>query len=180
MNQLSNLVGDDRASRRIRLALLRGLGAQIGAGSSFHGGTYFSAPRRLRVGSHCFVNRSCYFDLGSTVWIGDEVVIGHGTTIITTHHRVQSTHRRAGAPYGRPVVIESGAWIGANVILMPGVTVRRGAVVGAGALVLHDVPRDTVVAGVPAHEIRSLVRYGDPSIEEPTGDGGTSRRDYRR
>jgi maltose O-acetyltransferase len=161
VNLASNVLGDDWASKRLRLVLLRAMGARFGARSYFHGGTYFSDPRHLKVGQRCFVNRNCFFDLEAVISIGDDVVIGHGTTVVTTHHRLGSARRRAGAPYGEPVTVEDGVWIGANALLMPGVTVGRGSVVGAGALVLHDVAPDTVVAGVPARRIRDLTADGD-------------------
>ncbi len=57
---------------------------------------------------------------------------------------------------GAPVVIEDNVWIGANVTIMPGVTIGRHSVVGAGSMVNKDVPPDTVVAGVPAKIIRKI------------------------
>jgi maltose O-acetyltransferase len=156
MNTLSDLLGDDVISRRIRTALLRANGARIGSGTYFHGGTHFTNPRNLTIGDDCFVNRNCYFDLESSITIGDSVVLGHGTTLITTHHRLGPSQRRSGAFYGEPVQIEDGAWLGANVILMPGVSVGPGAVVGAGSLVRTDVEPDTVVGGVPARLLGNL------------------------
>jgi maltose O-acetyltransferase len=160
MHLVSNVVGDDWISKRIRTAAIRTLGAQIGSGSALHGGSYFTVPARLVVGTHCFINRSCYFDLQAKVTIGDEVTIGHGATIITSHHRLGPSRRRAGAVVDDPVVIKDGAWLGANVTVMPGVTIGRGAVVGAGAVVTHDVDDDTCVIGVPARPIRQLPTEG--------------------
>ncbi len=165
MNTLSDLLGDDVLSRRVRTALLRACGARIGTGTYFHGGTHFTNPRNLTIGADCFVNRNCYFDLESSITIGDSVVFGHGTTVITTKHRLGPSHRRSGAFFGEPVRVEAGAWLGANVILMPGVTVGPGAVVGAGSLVRTDVNPDTVVGGVPARLLGHL-----PQDEPDPGD----------
>jgi acetyltransferase-like isoleucine patch superfamily enzyme len=57
----------------------------------------------------------------------------------------------------RPIIIEQDAWLGAGVIVLPGIRIGRGAVIGAGAVVIDDVPSFTVVAGVPARPIRKLV-----------------------
>jgi maltose O-acetyltransferase len=56
----------------------------------------------------------------------------------------------------RPVTIGNGAWLGARCTILPGVNVGEGAIVAAGAVVTHDVPANTMVAGVPARAIRDL------------------------
>jgi maltose O-acetyltransferase len=60
----------------------------------------------------------------------------------------------------KEVLIEDDAWIGAAAIILPGVTVGRRAIVGAGAVVTHSVPPDTIVAGVPARELRKIAGVG--------------------
>lgn len=161
-NHFSNLVGDEVVGRRARAALLRRMGADIAQDATVHGGSHFSDPRNLLVGRGSLINRNCYFDLHARVTIGDEVGIGHGVTIITTVHDLGPSHRRGGYTYhGQGVTIHSGAWLGANVTIMPGVVVGKGAVVGTGSLVLQDVDPDTCVAGVPARIIRALPT-GDP------------------
>ncbi len=156
VNSLSSLVGDDIASRWIRRMLLRAAGATVPSSSSLHSGTYISHPRNLRMGERCFVNGRCYLDLWEPLTLGDDVVVGHGSTIITTMHTMGPRTRRAGTPIGRCVVIESGVWLGANTMILPGVTVGAGSIVAAGAVVTKDVPVDVIVAGVPARTIRKL------------------------
>lgn len=118
------------------------------ASTDLHGGTYFSQPRHLRMGGRCFVNRNCYLDLESLVAIGDDVVVGV--------HSIGPATRRAGPLTARPVVIESGGWLGANTMILPGVTVGAGSIVAAGAVLTADVPVDVIVGGVPARIIRAL------------------------
>ena len=57
---------------------------------------------------------------------------------------------------GAPVVIEDNVWIGANVTVMPGVTIGKHSVVAAGSVVTTDIPPDTMAAGVPAKIIKKL------------------------
>lgn len=152
----SNLLGDDFVSKSLRRGGLRLLGAQLGHGTIFHGGTEFTQPANLRAGRDCFINRSCYLDLEGTITIGDRVVIGHGTTLVTTRHEIGGPRQRSGASAPRPISIGSGAWLGANVTVLPGVSIGEGAVVGAGAVVTQDVPCNVLVAGVPASLIRRL------------------------
>jgi len=152
----SNALGDDWMSKRLRLVVLRACGAQFGPGTAIHGGTYLTQPWHLRVGRGCFVNRNCYFDLESPVFLGDQVTIGHGTTLVTTHHEMGPSWKRAGATIGRSIAVHDGAWLGANVTVLPGVTIGAGAVVAAGALVTRDVLPNSLVAGVPARKLRTL------------------------
>jgi maltose O-acetyltransferase len=156
INTVSNVVGDDVGSRWIRRLVLRLAGAIVPSSTHLAGGTYFSKPKNLRLGERCFINRNCYLDLYALVTMHDDVAVGHGATILTTAHTIGPASRRAGPAVGRPVVIESGAWLGANAMILPGVTVGAGSVVAAGAVVTADVPANVVVSGVPARVRRRL------------------------
>lgn len=156
INTASNAVGDDVGGRWIRRLVLRLAGAVVPSSTHLAGGTYFSQPKNLRLGERCFINRNCYLDLHALVTMHDDVVVGHGATIVTTTHSIGPASRRAGPVADLPVVIESGAWLGANTVILPGVTVGAGSVVAAGAVVTTDVPVNVIVAGVPAKIIRKL------------------------
>ena len=75
--------------------------------------------------------------------------------MITENHGIAPSERRMLT--SRPVTLCNNVWIGAGAIVLPGVTVGENAVVGAGSVVTHDVPPDTVVAGNPARVIKSLL-----------------------
>ena len=158
VNTISGFVGDDVAGRLVRRDVLRLAGATVPRSTHVLGDTWFSHPAHLRAGERCLLNRRCYLDLHAAITLGDDVVIGHGTSIITSRHSIGPAWRRAGSVEGLQVVIDSGAWLGANVTILPGVTVGSGAVVAAGAVVLGDVPANAMVAGVPARVVRRLDR----------------------
>ncbi len=88
--------------------------------------------------------------------IGDRVSIAPRVTIVTSSHPNQSRIRALAPTAKAPVVIEEDAWIGAHAVILPGVTIGRGAVVGAGSVVASDVPPMVIVAGQPARQIRAL------------------------
>jgi acetyltransferase-like isoleucine patch superfamily enzyme len=151
---VSRLVGDDRLSWRLRRRVLQTYGWQIGAGTHIDGPGY--AYGRVIIGAHCYINRDCYFDGETLITIGDRVAVGPGVYFITGTHRMGPHTQRAGVLIAAPIRVGDGAWIGARAILLPGVTVGAGAVVAAGAVVMKDVPADTLVAGVPAQMKRNL------------------------
>ena len=74
----------------------------------------------------------------------------------TAAHHIQAKTRNQGMEVAKPIVIEDNVWIGGGAILLPGVTIGRNAVVGAGAVVSRDVPANAVVAGNPARVIREI------------------------
>ena len=108
--------------------------------------------RRVKVSSHTFICEG--------VTIEDEVFIGHGVMFINDKYPRATTS--AGQPQTEadwicvPTLVKRGASIGSNATILCGVTIGEGSIIGAGSVVVHDVPPNTVVAGNPAHLIRTL------------------------
>lgn len=89
--------------------------------------------------------------------IGNNVMMGPNVCIFTTNHAFDRTDipmNEQGMSVQRPVVIEDDVWIGANVIILPGVTISKGSIVGAGAVVTKNVPEYAIVGGNPATVIK--------------------------
>ena len=103
-----------------------------------------------RIGIHCTV-------IGP-VCIGHHVNLAQGITVTALNHNFADTNRRIDEQgiSTKPVVIGDDVWIGANAVILPGVTIGRHVVVAAGAVVTKDVPENTIVAGVPAKVIKKL------------------------
>jgi maltose O-acetyltransferase len=145
---------------RLRSYALSMAGFDIGARTVFWGMPRIVGSKNLamnlHVGQDCWINIGCYFDLGDLIMIGDRVGIGQEVMLLTTTHQIGDHHRRVGPKQTAPIHIGNGVWLGARCTILPGVTVNDGAIVGAGALVLTDVPPDTLVAGIPAKHIHSL------------------------
>ena len=100
----------------------------------------------------------CTISAHKSIIIGDRVLIGSGALIMDSDaHSLDATARRTGAGgETKPVVIEDDVFIGARAIVLKGVTIGKGAVVGAGSVVTKDVPPYSVVAGNPARMIKEL------------------------
>lgn len=114
------------------------------------------AARNLSIGRDCLISPPSSIDCCAPVTVGNNVTFGPGVTVITGTHELNDPCHRAGTLLSRPVVIEDGAWLCLGAMILPGVTVGKGAVVAAGAIVTKDVPPHTLVGGNPARVIRLL------------------------
>ena len=103
-----------------------------------------------RIGIHCTV-------IGP-VCIGDHVNLAQGITVTALNHNYADSSRKIDEQgiSTKPVVIGDDVWIGANAVILSGVTIGRHVVVAAGAVVTKDIPDYSLVAGVPAKEIKKL------------------------
>lgn len=92
------------------------------------------------------------------VTIGSHVNLAQGITVTALNHNFEDKNKRIDEQgvSTKPVVIGDDVWIGANAVILPGVTIGKHAVVAAGAVVTTDVPENTVVGGVPAKVIKKL------------------------
>lgn len=119
--------------------------------------------KNIRVGENFLANYNVTILDIAPVTIGDYVMIGPNTSIITVNHPLSPSKRRRHIGQAKPVTIGDDVWIGAGCTILPGVTIGSNVVVAADAVVTRDVPGNCVVAGVPARVIRE--------IEDDTEDG---------
>jgi acetyltransferase-like isoleucine patch superfamily enzyme len=152
----SFLLPDSMGGGRIRAALLRWNGAVVGRRCFVRGGLVVQESFDFTIGDDVFVNAGCTFDGAAPIVIENGAQLGFQVTLITGDHEIGEPRSRAGAHCARPIRIGLGAWIGARAVILPGVTIGRGAVVAAAAVVTRDVAPDTLVAGVPARVLREL------------------------
>ena len=124
---------------------------RISPTAAIHSGCWFSGFH-LSVGDHSVINRKCRLDARGGLSIGANVSISPECYVITASHDPHSPSFE-GATKPMAVVIEDHAWLGVRAIVLPGVTIGRGAIVGAGAVVSRNVPPMAIVAGNPARII---------------------------
>jgi maltose O-acetyltransferase len=132
--------------------LLGGLGEGSEVVVPFHCDYGYSTT----IGAHVYVNFNVVILDCATVTIGDHVQIAPGVQILTADHPRDPGERRAGLEMAAPVVIGENAWLGAGAIVLPGVSVGRDSIVGAGSVVNRDVPPGVVAAGNPCRVVREL------------------------
>ena len=123
----------------------------------------------------CFALRKCKYEIGEKVYIGkeltvatilgkkecklilkDRVAVGPGVTFLLSSDANWSNLNKVFKPIRGKIIIEQDCWIGANVTVMPNVTIGESSVIGAGAVVTKDVPPYSVAVGIPAKVIRDI------------------------
>jgi maltose O-acetyltransferase len=129
---------------------------KLGKGSKVSPTVFFKYPELIEVGENSFLNHLCciWASPGGSITIGSDVLLGPGTSIISSNHGIARADLIRNQP-GRdaPIIIGDDVWLGANVVVTAGVSIGSGAVVGAGAVVTKDLPPMSISAGVPAKVI---------------------------
>lgn len=147
---------------QLRAPFLRLLGARLGRRVILHDVRFFNLYRRglpgLSIGEDGFIGDECLFDLAEEIRMGRQVTLAE-RVLILTHTNVGYADHPLQVHFPAmwaPVTIGDGAFLGANVTVLPGVTIGPRAFVAAGSVVTRDVDAETVVAGVPARLVRRI------------------------
>ncbi len=111
---------------------------------------------KLQLGSG-YANNNLKIDCNTTITIGDHVFIASDVVIKDGDGHVINNNPENKS---KPIKIEDNVWIADRAIILKGVTIGEGSVVGAGAVVTKDVPKNSIVAGVPAKVIRENIEWG--------------------
>jgi len=172
-----HLTGEDKYAQMMRRVLFKALARRCGDGLVVGSQVGFKHPETFEIGRSVFIGAGAYlqgrfdgrFVIRDKVWIGPQAYFdardlvleeyvgwGPGAKVLGSAH----TGVPADVPivktdlHIRPVRVRAWADIGTNAVLLPGVTVGKGAIVGAGAVVTKNVPAFAIVAGVPAQFLR--------------------------
>jgi acetyltransferase-like isoleucine patch superfamily enzyme len=141
----------------VRRALLNRMLGRLHQGLLVFPDVFISQYDRLRIGRNVTINRGCHLACAGGLTIGDDVAIGHDTSIVTTEHGYQDPKTAIWQqPMSfRSVQIGNNVWIGARVCILAGVTIADGTVVAAGAVVTKSfTEQDTIIGGVPARVLK--------------------------
>jgi acetyltransferase-like isoleucine patch superfamily enzyme len=149
--ELNSATDNDQA----RQILSEIIGSEIDCSTTVLVPFYTNFGQFISIGKNVFINHACSFlDLGG-ITIEDQVLIGPRVNLVTENHPADPAERRS--LITKPIVIKRNAWIGASATILPGVTIGENAIVAAGAVVSKDVPANTIVGGIPAKFIKSII-----------------------
>ncbi|HEY9826748.1 MAG TPA: sugar O-acetyltransferase [Stenomitos sp.] len=145
---------DDQQDERDRL--IRELIPNSGKGIWIEPPFYCDYGSNITLGDKVFFNFNCVVLDVARVRIGSGVLLGPAVQIYAATHPLSAAERRTGLEAGRPVDIGEEVWIGGGAIICPGVRVGAQSVIGAGSVVIRDIPEGVVAAGNPCRVIRAV------------------------
>jgi acetyltransferase-like isoleucine patch superfamily enzyme len=146
----------------LRTSLIRAIGLRIGPGTRFFGmpkiqssplGLFGPIGPKLRIGAQCEIGVRVILEFGELLTIGDRTSLADGVVILTTTHLLGPMAHRAGPLVRSPVVIGNDVAIGADAIILPGVTIGDAARVLPNAVVNTSVAPGATVSGIPARSL---------------------------
>ena len=140
-----------------RTSLLKEMFAEVGEG------TYIEPPLHSNwAGKNCHLGKEVYANFNLTlvddthIYIGDNTMLGPNVVIATAGHPILPALREIGYQYNSPVKIGKNCWLGAGVIVLPGVTIGDNSVIGAGSVVTKDIPEGVLAVGNPCRVVRKI------------------------
>ncbi len=140
-----------------RLDMMKEMFAEIGEGC------YIESPFYANWGGkHIHFGKNVYCNFGVTmvddthIYVGDATMFGPNVTVATAGHPILPELRQKAYQYNAPVHIGKNCWIGAGVLVMPGITVGDNVVIGAGSVVTKDIPSNVIAVGNPCKVLREI------------------------
>ncbi len=139
-----------------RAALLKELLAEVGENC------YVEPPLHANWGCHTHFGKNVYANFNLTlvddtdIFVGDSVMFGPNVTVATAGHPIDPALRIKVGQFNIPVRIGNNVWIGANSVILPGITIGDNSVIGAGSIVTKDIPENAVAVGNPCRVLRPI------------------------
>jgi len=149
-----NAIPNENALRRS--SVLEHLLGNLGPGTQVRSPFFCDYGVHIRIGRNGFVNYGCMFLDCNLITIGDDVQIAPGVHIYTALHPLDATSRKSGLEAAQPVFIGNNVWLGGGCMVCPGVRVGDNSVIGAGSVVVSDVPANRLAVGNPCRIVREL------------------------
>jgi maltose O-acetyltransferase len=154
LKELNDTRDDEKENRtRIIQSLLPGAGGDFWLEPPF----YCDYGSNIVTGEKVFFNFNCIVLDVMLVSIGSRTLFGPNVQIYTATHPMDYRERASGLEYGKAVTIGSDVWVGGSAIICPGVTIGDRTVIGAGSVVVSDIPPGVFGAGNPCRVIRNLI-----------------------
>lgn len=132
------------------------LGIKAGPGAFFEPPFRCDYGKNIKVGKMTYINTGCTILDTNKVTIGEHVLIAPNVSIFAAGHPIDPETRKTSYEYALPVTIEDNVWIGGNSVILPGVTIGKNSVIGAGSVVTKDIPENVIAVGNPCRVVREI------------------------
>lgn len=140
-----------------KTSLLKEMFAEIGEDCYIETPFYANwGGRHVHFGKNIYTNFNLTLVDDTHIYVGDYCQIGPNVVLATAGHPILPELREKGFQYNAPVCIGRNCWLGANVVVVPGVTIGDNVVVGAGSVVTHDLPDNVIAVGNPCRILREV------------------------
>lgn len=139
-----------------RAEILKSVIGKMGEGCYITPNIFFDYGCNTELGERVYFNANCVILDCAKVTIGDDTFIGPNTQFYTPIHPLDFKTRNTFIETAKPIKIGKNCWLGGSVIVLPGVTIGDGCVIGAGAVVTKDIPKNSLAVGNPAKVIRTI------------------------
>ncbi|MCQ4971870.1 sugar O-acetyltransferase [Lactococcus lactis] len=140
-----------------QMVLLKEMFSEIGENCFIQPPFYANfGGKNVHFGTGIYANFNLTLVDDTDIFVGNHVMFGPNVTIDTATHPVSPDLRKRGAQYNKKVYIEENVWLGAGVIVLPGVRIGKNSVIGAGSLVTKDIPDNVVAFGTPCRVKRKI------------------------
>ncbi len=112
--------------------------------------------KHVHMGSYVYANTNLTLVDDGHIYIGDKVMFGPNVVVATANHPINPELRARGLQYNKDVYIGENTWVGAGVIIVPGIKIGKNVIIGAGSIVTKDIPDNVVAVGNPCKVIREV------------------------
>lgn len=149
-----NLLPPSRQDERRKI--LKDLLGKTGETFQFEPPFFCDYGHNIEVGENFFANHNCVILDGAKVKFGDNVFIAPNCGFYTAGHPADVTLRNKGLEYAYPITVGNNVWIGAQVAVLPGVTIGDNSIIGAGSVVTKDIPPNVIAVGNPCRVLKPI------------------------
>lgn len=143
-----------------REALLKEMFGEIGEGCYIEPPLHANwAGKHVHFGDNVYANFNLTLVDDTDIYVGDKVMFGPNVTVATAGHPIDPELRYQAMQYNIPVHIGNNVWIGANAVVLPGITIGDNSVIGAGSVVTKDIPPNVIAVGNPCRVLREISEH---------------------
>ncbi|MEE1673763.1 sugar O-acetyltransferase [Agarivorans aestuarii] len=142
-----------------RAALLKDIFAEVGEDCMIEPPLHANWGKHTHLGNKVYANFNLTLVDDTHIYIGDYTMIGPNVTLATAGHPISPEPRKQAAQFNVAIHIASNVWIGANSVVLPGISIGENSVIGAGSVVTKDIPANVVAVGNPCKVLREISEH---------------------